>query len=59
MSDEEWEQADASKMAAHISLGPPETEFSKETKAIRKSMDPDKLSNFWLDRIDSMDANLG
>ena len=59
MSDEEWEQADAAKMAAHISMGAPETDYAKETRAIRKSMNPDKLSNFWLDRIDSMDPALG
>ena len=58
MSDEEWFNADASTMAQHISIGAPLTEFEKETRAIRKGMDPDKMTNFWLDRIDAMDPKL-
>ena len=46
-------------MAKHISLNAPKTEFEKETRAIRKTMDPSAMTNFWMDRIDAMDPELG
>ena len=58
MSDEDWFNADAGTMAQHISIGAPMTNFEKETKTIRNDMDTDKMSSFWLDRIDAMDPIL-
>ena len=34
------------------------TDYEKETRAVRKDMDPDRMTNFWLDRIDSMDPKI-
>ena len=56
MSDEEWFDADAQTMAQHISLGEPQTDFAKIAKVERNTTD--KLTNFWLDRIDSMDPTV-
>jgi hypothetical protein len=50
---------DAADWAKHISLGAPKTDFEKTTKAMRKDMDPNAITNFWMDRIDSMDPELG
>lgn len=44
-------------MAQHISLDGPKTEYQKEVNPYRKNVD--KLQEFWLDRIDSMDPALG
>jgi len=57
MSDDDWENASVDQMAEHISLEGPKTEYAKETNSFRKNAD--KLQNFWLDRIDSMDPTLG
>ena len=57
MSEEQWANASPEQMAEHISLEGPKTDFAKETNNFRKNAD--KLQNFWLDRIDSMDPNLG
>ena len=57
MSDDDWENASVDQMAEHISLEGPKTEYAKETNSFRKNAD--KLQNFWLDRIDSMDPSLG
>ena len=50
---------DADEMAKHISLNAPKTDFEKESKALRKNMDPNAMTDFWMDRIDSMDPELG
>ena len=39
MSDDEWENASADKMAEHISLDGPKTEYAKETNSFRKNAD--------------------
>ena len=57
MSEMEWAMASPEEMANHISLDGPKTDYQKEGSSFRK--DADKLQNFWLDRIDSMDPNLG
>ena len=57
MFDDDWENASVDQMAEHISLEGPKTEYAKETNSFRKNAD--KLQNFWLDRIDSMDPSLG
>ena len=44
------------EMADHISLGGPKTEFQAERDTYRKG--EDKLTNFWMDRIDSEDPGL-
>ena len=57
MSEMEWMNASPEQMAQHISLEGPKTEYQKEVTPFRK--DADKLQEFWLDRIDSMDPGLG
>ena len=57
MTDEEWLNASPEKMAQHISLDGPKTDYQKEVSSFRKNAD--KLQEFWLDRIDSMDPALG
>lgn len=57
MSDQQWYNASPEEMAEHISIEGPKTEYEKETNTFRKNAD--RLQNFWLDRIDSMDPNLG
>ena len=57
MSEEEWFDASPEKMAQHISLDGPKTDYQKEVSSFRKNAD--KLQEFWLDRIDSMDPALG
>lgn len=49
--------ASPEQMAEHISLEGPKTDYAKETNSFRKNAD--RLQNFWLDRIDSMDPNIG
>ena len=57
MSDYQWENASPEVMAQHISLEGPKTEYESEVSGFRKNAD--RLQNFWLDRIDSMDPSLG
>lgn len=57
MSEYEWAEATPEEMAQHISLEGPKTDYAKEVNPFRK--DADRLQNFWLDRIDSMDPSLG
>lgn len=57
MSDDDWVEASPEVMAQHISLEGPKTDYAKEVNPFRKNAD--RLQNFWLDRIDSMDPNLG
>ena len=45
------------QMAEHVSLGAPKTDFANERDTVREK--GDKLTNFWMDRIDSEDPTLG
>ena len=44
-------------MAAHISVDGPKTEFQKEKES--QLSNPDKLSKFYMERIDTMDPSVG
>ena len=44
-------------MAAHISVDGPQTEFQKDKES--QLSNPDTLSKFYMERIDTMDPSLG
>ena len=54
---EQWANLSASQMADHISLGAPKTDFEAERNT--RLSQADKLTNFWMDRLDSEDPSLG
>lgn len=59
MSELQWANASPEEMAAHVSLEGPKTEYMKDATANGIKRGADRLQDFWLDRIDSMDPNLG
>ena len=55
-SEDDWANKSAEEMAQKISLDPPKTEYAKQRESEKNSVD--KMTNHWMETIDSMDPNL-